>query len=45
MLATFEFLATGAGDSGLGFTEARIRDPQAMLLPVEFSTVPVVVLP
>ncbi len=45
VLATFEFLATGAGDGGLAFTEAILRDPQAMRLPAQFSTVPVGVEP
>ena len=45
VLATFEFLATGAGDGGLGFTGASLRDPQAIILPAQFSAVPVEVVP
>ena len=45
VLATFEFLTTGAGDGGLAFTGASLKDPQAMNLPAQFSTVPVRVVP
>ncbi len=45
VLATFEFLATGAGDGGLAFTGASLVGPQAMNLPAQFSTVPVRVVP
>ena len=45
VLATFEFLATGAGDGGLAFTGASLIGPQAMNLPAQFSTVPVGVEP
>ena len=45
VLATFEFLATGAGDGGLAFTGASLIGPQAMNLPAQFSTVPVRVVP
>ena len=45
VLATFEFLATGAGDGELAFTGASLKGPQAMNLPAQFSTVPVRVVP
>ncbi len=45
VLATFEFLATGAGDGGLAFTGASLIGPPGMNLPAQFSTVPVGVEP
>ena len=45
LLATFEFLAVGSGDSGFSFTGAGVRDPQAQFLPASFSTVSVQVVP
>ena len=45
VLATFEFLAVGSGDSGFAFDGASVRDPQGQSLPALFSTVPVRVVP
>ena len=45
VLATFEFLAVGAGDSGFAFDGASVRDPLGQVLPAQFSNVPVRVVP
>jgi hypothetical protein len=39
VLATFEFTAINPGSSGLTFTLASVRDPQAQVLPATFSVV------
>ena len=47
VLATFEFLAVGSGDSGLAFTGANagVRDPQGQSLPAVFNAFPPQVVP
>ena len=45
VLASFQFLAVGAGDSGFAFTGLTVRDPQAKNLPVTPSSASVKVQP
>ena len=45
VLAMFEFLAVGTGDSGFAFTLGRVWDPQGQILPAQFSNPPVRVVP
>jgi general secretion pathway protein D len=44
-LATFSFQAIAAGDSGLAWSAASVKDPQAKNLPASFLTAPIAVGP
>jgi general secretion pathway protein D len=44
-LATFSFQAIAPGDSGLAWSAASVKDPQAKNLPASFLTAPITVAP